>query len=262
MKPSYLIVILILLLSFVMGYCLQHYMPEQMASHWNAYGEVDGYMPKFWGLFLMPLLSAFLFLLLALLPEADPLRKNIEKFRNHYDTFVVLIISFFFYIYILTLFWNLGKTFNLPSYMAPGFGVLLFSCGILIENARRNWTIGIKTPWTMTNDKVWKRTHKLGGKLFKLSGIISLCGIFFPTYAVVFVLVPLLISALFSFVSSYIFYLEGRSGKKFIHRRISKSLSRKAGKSSPRKSRKTISRKARPKRAHSKRSRARKSRRR
>jgi uncharacterized membrane protein len=234
MKHSYIIVILIILLSFVMGYFLSSHMPEQMASHWNAYGEVDGYMPRFWGLYLMPLLSAFIFLLLALLPEADPLAKNIEKFRKHYDTFVVLIISFLFYIYILTLFWNLGKTFNLSSYMAPGFGVLLFSCGIMIENARKNWTIGIRTPWTMANDNVWKKTHRLGGKLFKLGGIASFLGIFFPSQAFIFVLAPLLISALFSFFASYIFYLEESSWKKPHPKKIRDTLFRKARpKSSP-----------------------------
>ncbi len=206
MKKGYIAIICMILLSFLIGIYLNRYMPEMMASHWDIRGDVNGYMPKFWGLFLMPLLSIVLLALFLIIPAIDPLSENIEKFRNYFDAFVVLVISFLFYLHILTIFWNLGIEFSLPGFLAPAFGILFFYCGILISNAKRNWSIGIRTPWTLSSDKVWNETHELGGKLFKLTGLIGSLGMFFPEYAIILVIVPAIISAILTVVASYLFY--------------------------------------------------------
>lgn len=181
-------------------------MPEKIASHWNAQGQVDGYMSKFWGLFSMPFMSVGFFLLFILIPKIDPLKTNISKFRNYYDVFVLLTIVFLLYLYLLTIFWNLGLRFSMIQFLVPAFGILFYYCGILIENAKRNWSIGIRTPWTLSNDKVWDKTHKIGGKLFKIVGVIALLGIFFQSYALFFVLVPVISVAIYTAIYSYFEY--------------------------------------------------------
>ena len=181
-------------------------MPEKIASHWNVQGQVDGYMSKFWGLFLMPLISAGLFLLFIAIPKIDPLKTNIEKFRKYYDGFITLVIIFLFYLYLLTIFWNMGIRFDIIQLLAPAFGILFYYCGILTENAKRNWFIGIRTPWTLSNDAVWDKTHKIGGKLFKISGIVVLFGIFFRNYALFFILVPVILVAIYTIIYSYVEY--------------------------------------------------------
>jgi uncharacterized membrane protein len=206
MKKGYIAIICIIALSFLIGIYLFQYMPERMASHWDIRGAVDGYTSRFWALFLMPIMSIVLLALFLAIPMIDPLSENIEKFRGYYDSFVVMIIAFMFYIHLLTLFWNLGREFNMQSFMAPAFGILFFYCGVLISNTKRNWSIGIRTPWTLSNDKVWNETHELGGKLFKLTGLICAFGMFFPQYAIIFVTVPALISVVLSLASSYFFY--------------------------------------------------------
>jgi len=181
-------------------------MPEKMASHWNIQGKVDGYLSKFWGLFLMPLLSLALFVLFLLIPKIDPLKANIEKFRKYFDGFIILIILFLFYLYLLTIFWNFGNKFSMNQVLPPAFGILFFYCGILIEKAKRNWFIGIRTPWTLSNEKVWERTHKIGGKLFKVAGIIVLLGIIFPNYAFFFILFPVIAVSIYTVIYSYFEY--------------------------------------------------------
>ena len=181
-------------------------MPEKVASHWNSKGEVDGYMSKFWGIFLMPILSIVLLVLFVLFPKIDPLKKNITKFKKYYEWFIVLFILFLFYIYIITLIWNLGYKFNMTAAIIPAFGILFFYIGILTENAKRNWFIGIRTPWTLSNDEVWEKTHKLGGKLFKISGVIALLGILFQKYAIYLFLIPVIFSALYSSIYSFFEY--------------------------------------------------------
>ena len=206
MRKSEIIILGIILLSFAMGIYFYPQMPDKMASHWNAQGQVDGYLSKFWGLFLMPFVSLGLLLLFILIPKIDPLKKNIEKFRKYFDGFIVLIIVFLFYIYLLTIFWNIGIRFDMGQFLVPALGILFYYAGILVENAKRNWFIGIRTPWTLSSEKVWQKTHKLGGKLFKAAGLIAFAGLFFPGYALYLVLVPVLLVAIYTVVYSYFEY--------------------------------------------------------
>ena len=206
MRKVIVIALGIISVSFFFGIYFYHQMPEQMASHWDATGEVDGYLTKFWGLFLMPLISLGLLLLFLVIPRIDPLKANIEKFRKYFDGFIVLIFGFLFYVYLLTVFWNLGFRFSMSQLMIPAMGALFYYCGILIENAKRNWFIGIRTPWTLSNEQVWNKTHKLGGKLFKAVGLIAFLGIAFGDYALSFVLFPIIFIAFYLIAYSYFEY--------------------------------------------------------
>jgi len=206
MRKSEVIVLGVILLSFIIGIYFYPQMPEKIASHWNAQGQVDGYMSKFWGLFLMPLLSMILFLLFIAIPKIDPLKHNIEKFRKYYDGFVVLIIVYLFYVYLLTIFWNIGIRFSMVQPLVPAIGILFYYIGILTENAKRNWFIGIRTPWTLSSEKVWEKTHKIGGKLFKTAGAFAFIGVFFQSYALFFILVPIILVAAYTIIYSYFEY--------------------------------------------------------
>lgn len=206
MRKGEAIALAIILISFIIGFYLYPKMPDRIASHWNIQGEVDGYISKFWGLFLMPFISVALFLLFVAIPKIDPLRQNIAKFRKYYDGFVALFILFLFYLYLLTIFWNLGFKFSMTQLLIPAFGGLFFYLGILIENSKRNWFIGIRTPWTLSSDKVWDKTHKLGGKLFKIVGIVVLIGVVFESYALYFILFPIIIVTVYTIAYSYFEY--------------------------------------------------------
>ncbi len=206
MMKTQTIILTILLLSFAIGIYIYPQMPDKMASHWNAQGQVDGYMSKFWGVFLMPTISVGLLLLFLLIPKIDPLKANIEKFRKYYDDFIVMMIAFLFYVYLLTLVWNSGFVFNMTQFLTPASGLMFYYIGILTQNAKRNWFIGIRTPWTLSSENVWNKTHKIGGKLFKTIGIIAFLGIFFPNQMFFFVFFPVLFVAGYLIVYSYIEY--------------------------------------------------------
>ncbi len=206
MKKSEVIVLAVVIISIFLGIYLYPQMPEEMASHWSFQGEVDGYMTKFWGLFLMPLISLVVFFFFLIIPRIDPLKENIEKFRKYFNGFIVIIALFLFYFYVLTVLWNLGVGFDMNRFLPPAFAVILFYAGILIGKSERNWFIGIRTPWTLSSENVWKKTHRIGEELFKVSGVIALLGILFPGYAVYFVLIPVLLSAFYTFVYSYFAY--------------------------------------------------------
>lgn len=206
MRFSYAFIILLILISLAVSVFLYPLMPEQMASHWNSRGEVDDYLPKFWGLFLMPLVLAFMLILFIIIPSIDPLKENIGKFRKYFDGFIVLISLFLIYIHILTIIWSLGVTYSMNLALIPALSGLFFYCGVLVEKASRNWFIGIRTPWTLSSDRVWNKTHKIGGKLFKISALIMLLGIFFENFLIYFIMIPLLTTVVVTVAYSYFEY--------------------------------------------------------
>jgi len=215
MKPrkTDIIIVSLILLYFGIGIYLYPQMPEKMVSHWNAKGEVDGYLSKFWGLFLIPLLSIGILLLYLIVPKIDPLKKNIEKFRRYFDGFIILLLLFLFYLYILTIFWNLGLKFDIGQAIMPALSILFYYCGILLEKAKRNWFIGIRTPWTLSSDEVWDKTHKLGSKLFKIASLFVLLGLFFKKYVFWLVLAPIFTTVVYVITYSYFEYQKVKKSK-------------------------------------------------
>lgn len=206
MKKANIAILIIIIFSFIIAIYLYPQMPDRMASHWNANGEVDSYMPKFWALFLMPMLSAVMFLMFLLIPKLDPLKKNIEKFRKYFDGFVVIMVLFLFYIYILTLAWNSDYRFRMAQMIIPALAILFYYAGILIQHAKRNWFIGIRTPWTLSSESVWDKTHRLGGILFKIIALIILASMLSPRYMLYLFLIPLFAVIIYIFVYSYLEY--------------------------------------------------------
>ncbi len=210
MRKTTLLLIVIVLLSFGVSVYVYPQLPKKVASHWNAAGEVDDYMEKTLGTFLMPVIGVIMAVLFLLIPKIDPLKKNIEEFRRYYDGFIILMMLFLFYIHILVILWNMNIRYNMNQVLAPAFAVLFYYCGILIENSKRNWFIGIRTPWTLSDEEVWKKTHDQGGKLFKAAGIIALLGVFAPDYSIYFVLVPAILVSGYTIVYSYVEYSKKR----------------------------------------------------
>ena len=213
MKASAWVTLAILVAFYIIALSFYPFMPEQMASHWNTQGAVDGYTSKFLGLFLFPFIATGLTGLFLAIPLIDPLKANIAKFRKYYDWFVALFLLFFQYLYILTILWNKNVSFDMMRALLPAMGVLFFYIGIMIQNAKRNYMVGIRTPWTLANDEVWNRTHLLGGRLFMAAGIIAAIGAIWPRYGLIFILAPVLLVTLVSVIYSYVIYRKvGKTG--------------------------------------------------
>ena len=190
------------------GLLLWSRLPEQMASHWNFNDQVDGYMSKFWGVFMVPLITLGMFVLFLVIPSIDPLKANIAQFREAFNLFIVLMVVFMLYIYGLTLAWNLGYTdFKISTSILPAIGLLFIFIGFMLRRAKRNFFIGIRTPWTLSSDQVWNKTHQLGSILFMASGALAVVGSFFGgTTAFWMLMIPIFGSTIFLVIYSYILY--------------------------------------------------------
>ena len=206
MRKGEWIALALVVIAFIISAYFYPKMPESMASHWNAAGEADGYMPRFWALAIMPITCLLLFLLFLAIPRVDPLKENLEKFRGWFDGFVVLIIFFMVYLDILIIVWGMGIGFDMVASLVPAFAGLFYYCGALVGKAKRNWFVGIRTPWTLSSEKVWNKTHKRGGKLFKVCGVICLLGLGLQEWAIWIVIVPVIAVAGYLIVYSYLEY--------------------------------------------------------
>ncbi len=204
MRKTELTTVLLTVASIVSAWLLYPHMPPEMASHWNAAGEVDGYMSKFWGLALFPILFGFMTVLFIAIPRIDPLKKNIKKFQSYFDGFIILLYLFFVWIFAQMVLWNFGIEISMMITMPIAMAILMFYIGILLEKAKQNWFIGIRTPWTLSSEKVWDKTHKLGARLFKTLAVIILASLLVPKYSIWIVIMPIIATALWLFIYSYL----------------------------------------------------------
>ncbi len=207
-RTTTIIVLIMIATATVAGLLLWNRLPDPMASHWGPNDEVNGYISKFWGVFLLPLITLGMFLLFLVIPSIDPLKANIAQFRDVFNLFITLIVAFMIYIYALTLRWNLGYTdFGMSKAMLPAMAILFLCIGYMLRKAKRNFFIGIRTPWTLSSDKVWDETHRLGSVLFMVSGVLAFIGSFFGgMLAFWFLFVPVIGSTLITLVYSYVLY--------------------------------------------------------
>ncbi len=207
-RTTSILVLLMIAGAAIAGLLLWNQLPEQMPSHWNIYDEVDGYMPKAWGVFLMPLVTLSLFGLFLVVPNIDPNKANIAEFRESFNLFIVLFVAFMLYVHGLILAWGLGYTsFKFDNALLPAMGLLFIFIGFMLRRAKRNFFIGSRTPWTLSSDTVWDKTHQLGAVLFMASGALAfLGGLFGGMTAFWMLFAPLIGSVIFLLVYSYVLY--------------------------------------------------------
>jgi len=197
-----------ILVLFIVGVSLYAYprLPAQIASHWNGRGEVNGSMSRFWGVFLLPLVTVVLVGFFLLIPHIDPLKDNIAKFRAMYDGFIVVFLLYMLAIQLQIILWNLGTKIS-PNVTLPFIvGVLFVYIGFLLDKVKQNWFIGIRTPWTLSSEEVWRKTHQVAAKWFKVVGVVTILGAFVPQYAIWFILIPIVAVAGYAVVYSYVAY--------------------------------------------------------
>ncbi|MEO8908959.1 MAG: SdpI family protein [Gemmatimonadaceae bacterium] len=180
-------------------------LPETMATHWDMDGQANGWSSRFVGAFITPLLMLAVWGFLRVLPAIDPRGSNYLKFGDAFQAIVVSIMFFLLAMHIFILRAALGYPVALQRGVPLGIGVLLVVIGNLLPRARPNWFLGIRTPWTLSSDRVWEKTHRAGGQMFVGGGIlIILAAIVIPQWAH-FVLITVVVAcslgaAIYSYV--------------------------------------------------------------
>lgn len=197
--------------TFITGYLVSPHLGNLVVSHWNVDGVANGFMSRALGTYLMPVILLVLWGLWALLPAIDPIAKGFKGFRYVYDFFWVLLMAFLAYAYAITLGINLGWEFDMFGALFPALAVLIFVLGALLPYIKRNWFFGVRTPWTLSSDVVWNKTHQFTSALLMLAAACVLAGAFVPhRIGIVLAIVPLALAALAGVVYSYIIYARNK----------------------------------------------------
>lgn len=173
-----IVVLAALLITAVVVY---PHLPELVPSHWNFRGEVDGYSNQFWGAFALPLLAAGIYLGMLFIPYIDPKRHNYALFAPAYRALRLGLVLLIAVLYGLSLIAALGGPANLVNRAVPAaVGALFVVIGNYLPQARFNYFVGIRTPWTLANEEVWRRTHRFSGLLFVFAGLLMIVAAFLP----------------------------------------------------------------------------------
>ena len=206
--------LLLVIAMFVVVATLYPSLPDPMPTHWNADGQVNGWMPKFWGAYFLPLLMTGMWLVFLVLPKISPHGFEMEPFLRAWGVLkvTILVLMAFIGYLVLRAAMHGGELPQTPIFVA--IGILFAVMGNLLGKVTRNFFVGIRTPWTLASEEVWYRTHRLAGKLFVIGGFFvvaaSLAGLrLWPLF------VSIGVAALVPVVYSYVIYrkLEGLPGR-------------------------------------------------
>jgi len=181
-------------------------LPQSMATHWNIQGQVDDTSPKIIGAFIAPFIMLLMITVLMFFISTDPKRKNFQLFPGELSIFLTGLFAFLTYLHIITLIWNVGATFNIIRALMPAFALLFYLISKVLTKTKPNWVLGIRTPWTLSDDKVWEETHRFGARVFGLISIISLIGFLYPAIAFMLFISSVMIASAVTFIYSYYRY--------------------------------------------------------
>jgi len=188
-------------------------LPERVPVHWGLSGEPDRYGSRLEGAFLVPAIMTVVLVLMRWLPSVDPRRANIEKFRDSYDLMVLVVMAFMAVIHVLVLGVSLGWPVNITTVVLAGVGLLFVILGNMLPRARSNFMFGIRTPWTLSSDSVWARTHRVGGYAMVAGGLVTIAAAFVgQPWGIAIAFTSLMVGGLAPIVYSYILWSRERGG--------------------------------------------------
>lgn len=144
----------------------------EIPIHWGVDGQPDGFGPKWVGLIGIPLVGAATVGLLALLPRIEPRRRNLERSGTAYVAVGIVVIAFLAVLHLFAVLSALGNDADFTALATIGSGVLFIVIGNFLGKTRSSWFFGIRTPWTLSSERSWTRTHRVGGVAFIVVGAI------------------------------------------------------------------------------------------
>ena len=164
--------ILIIVVSIILSIFFYYKLPETVVTHWNFAGEPNGWMSRFWASIMLPLMTIGLYIMFLVMPYADPRKERYANFTNVYHIFKDVILLFLVLIFLISNLNNLGYNLPINIYVPILVGILFVIMGNYFGKIKQNWFVGIRTPWTLSSNEVWNKTHRMGGKLFMLGGVM------------------------------------------------------------------------------------------
>jgi uncharacterized membrane protein len=197
--------LLIVAAAFIASAVVYPRLPERIPTHWNLAGQPDDWSNRIWGAWVLPIFLFGMWALVQVLPRIDPRGANYAKFGGAFEGIIVSVMLFMLALHLVTLRASLGYPVQMQRVMPIGVGVLFIVIGNLLPRARPNWFVGIRTPWTLSSDRVWEKTHRFGGRVFVAGGIlITIAGFLLVQWAHAVLFTVVLLCAASVLIYSYL----------------------------------------------------------
>jgi uncharacterized membrane protein len=149
-------------------------LPAEVPTHWDLHNHVNGTMPRFWAA-AFPALSVLVLAVLSVaLPAISPRQFAIRPFAGAWGILMLVAQGLVLVLGLGVLLAGAGYVVSVPTITMLAVGVLYMVLGNYMGKLCRNFFIGIRTPWTLASDAVWERTHRFGGRLFMLGGLMAI----------------------------------------------------------------------------------------
>ena len=207
--------LVLILLSIITASYLYFVLPQRVPVHWNFAGQVDRWGSGQAQAIFFPILIIGMYLLFVFIPLIDPKKDRYQQFAKIYQLFKNLILAFFFIIYLIASLNGLGYQLPVAVWVPLLVGFLFMVLGNYFGKIKPNWFVGIRTPWTLSSEEVWNKTHRFGGKIFILAGLMIAAEAFLPVNWRLAVFIIAIVIALVGTIGSsyYFYYLEHKSKK-------------------------------------------------
>ena len=160
----------IALIPFVYLIYIWNRLPEKVPMHWNGAGEIDRYGDKKELVAMLCMLVGITYFVFLIIPYVDP-KQKLQNMGNKLNNLRMILTLFMSGLAVFILYSVQQKTSN-PSFVLAIIGLLFAFLGNYFKTIKPNYFIGIRTPWTLENEEVWKKTHVLGGKLWFIGGLL------------------------------------------------------------------------------------------
>jgi uncharacterized membrane protein len=144
----------------------------QVPIHWGFDGQPNGWAPKWEALLLLPILTVGIALLLAAAPRIDPRYGNLQRSATAYWAIATAGVVLMAVIHVAAVLIATGRSVDIGLVVSLAVGGLFIVIGNFLGKTRSSWIFGIRTPWTLSSERSWTRTHRLGGYLFMLLGLL------------------------------------------------------------------------------------------
>ncbi|HZU22488.1 MAG TPA: DUF1648 domain-containing protein [Terriglobales bacterium] len=175
MKRTYFVIgALIIAATFIGTLVLWPQLPDRVPTHWNAHNQVNGWSSKEWTALLMPGIMTVMLLVTAALPWLSPRNFEVEtQGGGAYLPIMIAAIAFTAVVHFAVLEAALGHRFEITHVITGGVGLLFAAIGAMLPGVRRNFYVGVRTPWTLADPRVWEATHRFAGKALVIAGLLA-----------------------------------------------------------------------------------------
>jgi immunity protein, SdpI family len=210
-RRYFLVAVTVIAVTWLATFLIYPRLPNQIPLHWNLSGQINRYGSRE-NIFLAPAIMIGVLMLFIALPWLSPKRFEVDSFRSTYLYIMLLVVALIGYLHALTIWAALAKPLDISRSLFGALFFFLILTGNVLGKVKRNFYIGVRTPWSLASEKVWYATHRFAARILVIAGLLGLLSLILtpnPFFGIAILIAVGLVSVIYSLV--YYKRLESRN---------------------------------------------------